>query len=183
MIHPSSDVQTPHLGEGVTIWQFCVILKEAVIGKHCNINAHVFIENDVVIGDRVTIKSGVQLWDGLRIEDDVFIGPNATFTNDLRPRSKHYPKSFPKTILRRRATIGANATLLPGIEIGEAAMVGAGAVVTENVPARALVIGSPARIVGWVNENGSPMQKQDNYWVDDQHQKWVETKGKLERHA
>lgn len=149
-IHALSDVQTQHIGEGTRIWQFCVVLKDAVIGKHCNICAQVLIENDVVIGDNVTIKSGVQLWDGLRIEDNVFIGPNVTFTNDKFPRSKQYPDQFPQTIVRQGASIGGGATILPNIVIGENAMVGAGAVVTRNVPDGAVVIGNPARIVSYL---------------------------------
>lgn len=149
-IHALSDVQTQHIGEGTTIWQFCVVLKDAVIGKHCNICAQVLIENDVVIGDNVTIKSGVQLWDGLRVEDNVFIGPNVTFTNDKFPRSKQYPDQFPQTIVRQGASIGGGAVILPNIVIGENSMVGAGAVVTRNVPDRAVVIGNPARIVSYL---------------------------------
>ena len=106
MIHPSSDVQTDQIGNATRIWQYCVVLAGARIGSECNICSHCFIENDVIIGDRVTVKSGVQLWDGLRIEDDVFIGPNVTFTNDLFPRSKHYPDTFPMTIVRSGASIG-----------------------------------------------------------------------------
>lgn len=145
MIHPLSDVQSKEIGEGTTVWQFCVILKGARIGNNCNINCHVFIENDVVIGDNVTIKPGVQLWDGMTIEDNVFIGPNVTFTNDLKPRSKQYPQSFLKTIVKKGASIGANATILPGITIGENAMIGAGSVVLKNVPANTLWVGNPAK--------------------------------------
>ncbi|MFE8031881.1 acyltransferase [Thiohalocapsa marina] len=147
-IHPLSDVQTRQIGEGSRIWQFVVILPGARIGADCNICAHCLIENDVVIGDRVTIKSGVQLWDGLRIEDDVFIGPNVTFTNDRFPRSKQYPDRFATTIVKRGASIGGGAVILPGLNIGEQAMVGAGAVVTRSVPAGATVVGNPARIIG-----------------------------------
>ncbi|MDP4644904.1 MAG: N-acetyltransferase, partial [Opitutales bacterium] len=122
-------MQSESIGAGTSVWQFCVVLPEAKIGSECNICSHCLIENDVIVGDRVTVKCGVQLWDGLRVEDDVFIGPNVTFTNDKQPRSKQYPDEFPKTMIRRGASIGANATILPGIEIGEGAMVGAGAVV------------------------------------------------------
>lgn len=146
-VHPLSDVKSVQIGEGTRIWQFCVVFPSARIGKDCNICAQVLIENDVIIGDRVTVKSGVQLWDGVRLEDDVFIGPNATFTNDLMPRSKVYPEQFLKTTVKKGASIGANATILPGITIGEAAMVGAGAVVTKDVPARCTVVGNPARII------------------------------------
>lgn len=145
-IHPLADVQTQAIGEGTTIWQFVVILAKAKIGKDCNVNALVLIENDVVLGDRVTVKSGVQLWDGLTVEDDVFIGPNATFTNDKYPRSKHYPAEFQRTVLKRGCSIGANATILGGVTIGVGALVGAGSVVTRNVPAHAVVAGNPASV-------------------------------------
>lgn len=145
-IHSLADVQSNDIGEGTRIWQFCVVFAGAKIGANCNICAQVLIENDVVIGDNVTIKSGVQLWDGIRIEDNVFIGPNATFTNDVFPRSKE-PYQLLRTIIKAGATIGANATILPGVTIGEKAMVGAGAVVTKDVPAGAVVIGNPAKIV------------------------------------
>lgn len=144
-IHPMSDVQSKHIGSRTLIWQYCVVLPQAQIGKDGNICSHCFIENDVIVGDRVTIKSGVQLWDGLRIEDDVFIGPNVTFTNDMYPHSKQYPESFPHTIIRAGASIGANATILPGIEIGSGAMIGAGSVVAKNVAPNLTVVGNPAR--------------------------------------
>lgn len=146
--HPLSDVHSIQLGDGTRIWQFVVVLPGARIGRDCNVNAQCLIENDVVVGDRVTVKSGVQLWDGLRVEDDVFIGPNATFTNDLFPRSKVYPEQFVRTTLRRGASIGANATVLAGVTIGEYAMVGAGSVVTRDVPAGEVWYGNPARFSG-----------------------------------
>ena len=149
-IHPLADVKSQNIGQDTKIWQFCVVLEHAVIGDNCNINAQVLIENDVVIGNNVTVKSGVQLWDGTRVEDDVFIGPNATFTNDFMPRSKQYPESFSGITLKHGASIGANATLLPGITVGERAMVGAGAVVTEDVPAYAVVVGNPAKVVRYI---------------------------------
>jgi hypothetical protein len=121
-----------------------------VIGRDCNICDHVFIESDVVVGDRVTVKCGVQLWDGITLEDDVFVGPNATFTNDRFPRSKRRPGTFPRTLVRNGASIGANATILPGLTIGRGAMVGAGAVVASNVPPNAIVVGNPATISGYV---------------------------------
>ena len=152
-IHPQSDVQSINIGERTQIWQFCVVLSNAVIGSEVNICANVFIENDVLVGDRVTIKCGVQLWDGITIENDVFIGPNVTFTNDPFPKSKQRPVAFARTLIKANASIGANATILPGITIGQGAMIGAGAVVTRDVPPYAIVKGNPARISGYVNGN------------------------------
>jgi acetyltransferase-like isoleucine patch superfamily enzyme/dTDP-4-dehydrorhamnose 3,5-epimerase-like enzyme len=151
-IHPLSDVQSKNIGFDTKIWQYCVILPGAVIGKNCNICAQVLIESDVLIGNNVTIKSGVQLWDGLRLEDNVFIGPNVTFTNDLFPRSKSKPENFLETFIKQGASIGANATILPGVTLGSMAMIGAGAVVCESVPDNAIVVGNPARIVGYIDE-------------------------------
>jgi acetyltransferase-like isoleucine patch superfamily enzyme len=147
MIHKLSDVQSKKIGVGTNIWQFCVVLPNATIGSNCNVCSHCLIENDVVVGNNVTIKSGVQIWDGINIENDVFVGPNVTFTNDKAPRSKEYPERFLRTVIKHNASIGANATILPGITIGEYAMVGAGAVVTKNVNPYATVIGNPAREV------------------------------------
>lgn len=144
-VHHLADVAESVIGDGTRVWQFVVILKGARIGTGCNICAQVLIEGDVVVGNRVTVKSGVQLWDGLRVEDDVFIGPNATFTNDKHPRSRQHPGSFPQTVLKAGASIGAGAVILPGVTIGEGAMVGAGAVVTRDVPPGAVVVGNPAR--------------------------------------
>jgi acetyltransferase-like isoleucine patch superfamily enzyme len=149
-IHPLADVANCTIGEGTKVWQFVVILQGAVIGRDCNICAQTLIENDVLMGDRVTIKSGVQLWNGTKIEDDVFIGPNVAFTNDLYPRSKQYPDTFSGVTICKKASIGANATILPGITIGSEAMVGAGAVVTKDVPDKAVVIGNPARVVRYI---------------------------------
>jgi len=146
-VHPLADVHAASIGFGTRIWQFVVILEGARIGADCNICSHCFIENDVVVGDRVTVKSGVQLWDGIRLEDDVFIGPNVTFTNDRHPRSKHYPLEFRGAIVKAGASVGGGATLLPGVSIGRGAMVGAGAVVTESVPDGAVAVGNPARLV------------------------------------
>ena len=158
MIHPSADVHSTSIGEATRIWQFVVVLAQARIGSDCNICAHVLIENDVVIGDRVTVKSGVQLWDGLRVEDDVFIGPNVTFSNDKFPRSRQYLASPLSTHVAAGASLGAGCTILPGLSIGQNAMVGAGAVVTRSVPANAIVVGNPARIVGYVEaDRRAPM--------------------------
>ncbi len=154
MIHPTADVQTANIGPGTTVWQFAVILSGATIGANCNINCHTFIENDVHIGDRVTVKSGVYLWDGIRLEDDVFVGPNVTFTNDKYPRSKKYPDAFQRTTVCRGASLGANATILGGITIHEKALIGAGSVVTKDVAAYTLVLGNPARAVARVNDDG-----------------------------
>lgn len=157
--HSHALVESPHIGRGTRVWAFAHVLPQAVIGEDCNICDHVFIENDVVLGDRVTIKCGVQLWDGVRLEDDVFVGPNVTFTNDPMPRSRQRPEQFTQTLVRRGASIGANATILPGVIIGEGAMVGAGSVVTRSVPPYAVVVGNPARILRYVDsteEKGRP---------------------------
>ncbi|GGC99288.1 acyltransferase [Vreelandella lutescens] len=147
IIHPLADVASIDIGPGTRIWQFSVVLEGAKIGPECNICAHTFIEDDVVIGARVTIKSGVYLWNGTRIEDQVFIGPNATFTNDPFPRSKAHLETFKGVTIKQGASIGANATLLPGITIGAHSMIGAGAVVTQDVPENAVVVGNPAKII------------------------------------
>jgi UDP-2-acetamido-3-amino-2,3-dideoxy-glucuronate N-acetyltransferase len=150
-IHALADVQSTAIGEGSRVWQFVVILPGAVIGADCNICSHCLIEGDVTIGDRVTVKSGVQLWDGLRVGSDVFIGPNASFTNDRFPRSRQRPERFLETTIGDGASIGAGAVILPGITIGNRAMVAAGAVVTRSVPPNAVVVGNPAKIVGYVD--------------------------------
>lgn len=149
-IHPLADVSACEIGDGTRVWQFVVILENAKIGKNCNICAHTLVESDVVIGDNVTVKSGVYIWDGTRVEDDVFIGPNATLTNDFMPRSKQYPDSFSGITLKKGSSVGANATILPGVTVGEKAMVGAGAVVTKDVPDYAVVVGNPAKIIRYI---------------------------------
>lgn len=151
-IHQLADVKSADIGQDTRIWQFSVVFEKAKIGNNCNICAHTLIEGDVIVGNNVTVKSGVFLWDGSRIEDDVFIGPNATFTNDMMPRSKIYPDSFQGITVKKGASIGANATILPGITIGQYAMVGAGSVVTTNVPDRAIVVGNPAKIIRYISE-------------------------------
>jgi|TARA_B100000700_G_scaffold329703_2_gene452474 acetyltransferase-like isoleucine patch superfamily enzyme len=150
VIHKLSDVQSKDIGDGTNIWQFSVVLPKAKIGKNCNICAHTLVENDVIIGDNVTVKSGVYLWDGLVVGNDVFIGPCVSFTNDKLPRSKKYPTEFQKTVIKDKASIGANATILPGITLGENCMVGAGAVVTKDVPQNAVVIGNPAKVIKYL---------------------------------
>lgn len=144
MIHPTAEVQSKNIGIGTDIWQFCVILEQAIIGENCNINFNVFIENDVLIGDNVTIKSGVQIWDGVRIGNNVIISPNVTFTNDLLPRSKQYPQKYLITFINEGVSIGANSTIIGGITIGKYAMIGAGSVVTHNIPSYTLWYGNPA---------------------------------------
>ena len=148
-VHAAGICESKNVGAGTRIWAFAHVLPGAHIGRECNICDNVFIENDVVIGDAVTIKSGVQLWDGVRLGHRVFVGPNATFTNDAFPRSKRYPGSFSKTIVEDDASVGANATILPGVRIGYQAMIGAGAVVVNDVPARSIVVGNPGRVVGY----------------------------------
>lgn len=150
-VHPQGLCESTEVGPGTRVWAFAHVLPGARIGRDCNICDHVFIENDVQLGDRVTIKCGVQLWDGVRLEDDVFVGPNATFTNDIFPRSKQPPPEWGRTVVKAGASIGANATILPGLTIGARAMVGAGAVVTRSVPPNAVVVGNPAKIVGYVD--------------------------------
>lgn len=162
LIHPLADVQTTAIGDDTRIWQFCVVLKNARIGSGCNICSHVFIENDVVIGNNVTVKCGVQLWDGITVGDNVFIGSNATFTNDMVPRSKHEWTRL-DTVIEEGATIGANATVMAGLRIGRYAFVGAGSVVTHDVPPFTLWYGNPAVQKGYVTADGIvlDMEKKD----------------------
>lgn len=174
MIHSSAYVQSPNIGKDTQIWQYCVVLPRAVIGDKCNINFNVFIENEVVIGNNVTIKSGVQLWDGITIEDNVFVGPNVTFTNDLYPRSKQNQSPLVYTLIQSGASIGANATILAGVNIGKYAMIGAGAVVTKNIGNYELWVGNPAKHVGFVSIHGEPLgfdliskrTGEKHHWVD-----------------
>lgn len=161
-IHPQAICESSAIGAGTRIWAFAHVLPNAKIGKDCNICDGVFIENDVVMGDQVTIKCGVQLWDGLTLEDMVFIGPNVTFTNTLFPRSKAFQKEFLRTVVCEGASVGANATILPGITVGRNAMVGAGSVVTQSVPANAIVFGNPARIVGYVDAQDNTRELASN---------------------
>lgn len=158
-IHPLALVQSESIGEGTQIWQFAIVLAGAVIGKGCNINCHTFIEDDVVLGDRVTVKSGIYLWNGVRIADDVFLGPNVTFVNDKYPRSKKYPEKFQPVIIEKFVSVGAGSTILGGITIGEYALVAAGSLVTKDVPSYSLVKGSPAKVVGRVDALGEVIER------------------------
>ncbi len=141
MIHTLSDVQSKNIGKDTNIWQYCVVLPDAVIGDNCNICSHCFIENDVKIGSNVTVKNGVYIYDGVTVEDDVFIGQNTVFCNDKYPRSKHHLEKYDEIIIKKGASVGANCSILPGITIGENAMIGAGSVVTRDVPANSLLVG------------------------------------------
>ena len=154
MIHPLANVQSHNIGKNTNIWQFSIVLPGAKIGDNCNVNCHTFIENDVIIGDNVTIKSGVYLWDGLYIEDNVFIGPNVTFINDLVPRSKQYPTEFQKTIIKNNVSIGANSTILGGIVISEFAMIGAGSLITKDIPPFTVWYGNPSIQKGFITKDG-----------------------------
>jgi len=151
-IHPQALCESAHIGEGTRVWAFAHVLPGAVVGRDCNLCDHSFVESGAVVGDRVTVKNSVAIWDGVTIEDEVFIGPNVAFTNVVTPRVgfKQAREQFGKTVVRRGATLGANATIVCGLSIGEYAFVGAGAVVTRDVPAHALVVGNPARRTGWV---------------------------------
>lgn len=163
-----SDIQSTDIGDNTRIWQFCVVLPNAKIGDNCNICSHVFIENDVRVGNSVTIKSGVQLWDGIIIEDDVFIGPNVTFTNELIPRSRVVDKSrFQSTVIKKGASIGANATILPGVEVGEYAFVGAGSLINKDIPKNTIWYGVPAVQQGFITRSGIvlDMDKRDKKGV------------------
>lgn len=157
LIHPTALVESSQIGGGTRVWAFAHVADGAVVGKDCNICDHTFLESGSIVGDRATLKSGVYLWDGIVVEDDVFIGPNATFTNDPYPRSQHQLDSHPRTIIRRGASIGAGAVILPGLEIGAYAMIGAGSVVTRSIPAFALAYGNPARVHGRVDRRGRPI--------------------------
>ena len=157
MFHPTSCVDSKKIGNNTTIWQFCVVLEKAIIGDNCNINCHCFVENNVEIGNSVTLKSGVHIWDGIRIRDQAFIGPSVVFTNDLFPRSKNRPEKFLTTTVEKFASIGANATIVAGVRIGEGAMIGAGSVVTKDIPDYTLWYGNPAKKGGYVCRCGSKL--------------------------
>lgn len=156
-IHKFSDVKSTNIGEGTTVWQYCVIMKGAKIGRDCNIGANCFIENDVLIGNKVTIKNGVSIFDSICIEDNVFIGPNVTFTNDLYPRStrgsEKVKKKYPKITICEGASIGGGSTILPGLRIGNNAIIGAGAVITKDVDNNAIIFGESAKVKRFLNDN------------------------------
>ena len=150
-VHSLALCQSDDVGPRTRIWAFAHVLEGARIGSDCKVGGHVFVEGGVVVGNAVTIKNGVQLFSGVTVEDEVFLGPGAVFTNDASPRAP-FPKGpagWRATLVRRGATVGANATVLSGLTIGCWAMVGAGSVVTGDVPAHALVVGNPARQTGW----------------------------------
>jgi len=157
--HKKAIVESKNIGEGTKIWAFCNILKGAKIGKNCNICDGCFVEGEVVVGNNVTVKNGVYLWNGITVENNVFIGPGAVFTNDKYPRSKNANYKKEKIVIKKGASIGANATILPGITIGEYSMIGAGAVVTKNIPNYKFVYGNPAKIMGKVDKNGKAVVK------------------------
>ena len=161
-VHEKALVESVRIGKNTRIWAFSHIMKDVIIGENCNIGEHCFIENGLVIGNNVTIKNGISLWNGLKIEDNVFLGPNAVFTNDIRPRSKSYNYTISKTIIREGATIGANATVICGIEIGKYSFIGAGAVITKDIPDYTLVYGNPAKIKGYVCECGKNLIIKDS---------------------
>jgi acetyltransferase-like isoleucine patch superfamily enzyme len=167
-IHPSSIVDTPSIGRDTRIWAFVHILQDVSIGSNCNICDHCFIEQHVSIGNNVTVKSGIYIWEGVTIEDDVFLGPNVVFTNDVRPRSKQYVEAT-TTLIKKGASVGANSTILAGTTLGAYCMAGIGSVITRDVPAHALVYGNPARIRGWVDEQGNKLSPSgDNAWISDE---------------
>ncbi|MCB2408506.1 acyltransferase [Hymenobacter lucidus] len=156
-VHPSSLVETTDIGAGTTVWAFVHLLPGVQVGKNCNICDHCFAEAGVVLGDNVTLKCGIYLWRGTTLEDDVFVGPNVVFTNDLHPRSKNKDFTLLPIVVRKGASLGANSTLLAGTTVGRYALVGSGAVVTHDVPDYALVYGNPARQRGWVDETGEKL--------------------------
>ena len=176
-VHPKAICESVNIGPGTKIWAFAHILKNAKIGNDCNIGDYCFIENDVMIGNRVTIKNGISVWDGITIEDDVFLGPHCVLTNDLFPRSKVYHSENIRTLFKRGASIGANATIICGISLGRYCMVGAGAVVTKNVPDFALVAGNPARFKYWISKIGEKLNfDKDNFATDSGGNKYKLTK-------
>jgi len=156
--HPTALVESDAIGEGTRVWAFAHVLAGAVVGRDCNLGDHCYVEGGAVIGDAVTLKNSVAVWDGVTLERGVFVGPHASFTNDLRPRSRA-PWRLARTLVEEGASIGANATVLCGLTVGAFSMVGAGAVVTRSVPRHALVIGSPARVRGYVCRCGQTLRR------------------------
>lgn len=180
-IHPQALVETKEIGQDSRIWAFVHILDDVSIGSNCNICDHCFIENDVIIGHNVTVKSGIYIWSGVELEDDVFLGPNVVFTNDLRPRSKQY-KPPVKTLVKKGASIGANSTILAGVTIGQYAMTGIGSVVTRDIPPYALYYGNPAKQHGWVDEFGGKLRPHDEgLWISEDQHIYQETEWGLQR--
>jgi acetyltransferase-like isoleucine patch superfamily enzyme len=171
-IHDLAQVFSDKIGGGTKIWQFAIVLEGAEIGKECNINCHTLIEGKAKVGDRVTIKPGVCIWDGVSLEDDVMVGPNVTFTNDKWPKSKNKDFILEETKVKQGASIGANATILCGISIGAYSLIAAGALVTKSVPDRSLMIGSPAKVSGWMNEDGTRMIKENDFYIDNKGNSW-----------
>jgi acetyltransferase-like isoleucine patch superfamily enzyme len=180
-IHPAAIVETKNIGDNTRVWAFVHILEGAVVGSNCNICDHCYIEYGTSIGNNVTVKCGIYIWEGITIEDDVFLGPNVVFTNDVRPRSKQYIKPV-ETIVKKGATLGANSTILAGTTLGEYCMTGIGSVVTRDVPAHALVYGNPAKIKGWVDEDGNKLkQVSDAEWTSEQGITYIKTDNGLKR--
>lgn len=173
MIHPSAIIRTPHIGPNTDIWQFVAIQEGSRIGDHCNINAFVGIDKDVEVGDHVTLKSGTFIGSGVRIHDHVFVGPYVCFVNDRHPRSRRPMTTTPHIVLEKGCTIGAQVVIMEGLRVGRYAMVGAGSVVTKDVPAFAMVTGRPARRVGWVDEGGFPLVKEDDEWVAENGERFI----------
>jgi acetyltransferase-like isoleucine patch superfamily enzyme len=180
-IHPKANVSSKDIGDGTTIWQFVTVASKVIIGENCNICDFCFIESNVTIGNRVTLKCGVYLWDGITVEDDVFIGPNVTFTNDKFPRSKG-DFILDKTLLKKGCSLGANSTIIGGVIINEYALVGAGSVVTKDVPKNALIVGNPGRQVGWVDDIGNKLSvtSTGEYFSKETGIKYVEKDGELQ---
>ena len=185
MVHPSSVVdEGARIGAGTRVWHFCHVMPRAVVGMDCNIGQNVFIDNDVVVGNGVKIQNNVSLYNGVVVEDDVFLGPSMVFTNVINPRSFIERKSeFRPTVLRRGCTVGANATIVCGVEIGAYALIGAGTVVIRDVPAYALMVGNPARQAGWVSRSGErlTLDGKGYAWCASESVGYLLSGGRLER--
>lgn len=180
-IHPNAIVETDDIGDNTRIWAFVHILKGAKIGSGCNVCDHCYIEYDVIIGNNVTIKCGIYLWEGVRLEDDVFVGPNVVFTNNPRPRSQQRIVHL-KTFVKKGASIGANSTIMGGVTIGKYAMTGIASVVTRDVPDYALVYGNPAKFVNWIDEKGQNLEMtSDGLWTSPDGIKFEEIQNGLKK--